>query len=64
MLLQGAIDVLKALGYSEETSDSLIFPQAANPDKDHVATVMADILIIKAELEHIFARNLGIRAKT
>ncbi|XP_064557666.1 E3 ubiquitin-protein ligase RNF31-like, partial [Zonotrichia leucophrys gambelii] len=50
--IQGGRDVLKLLGYTEESGEGLSFPPPPHgPRPQRVAAVIADVLVLRAELD-------------
>ncbi|XP_056368656.1 E3 ubiquitin-protein ligase RNF31 isoform X3 [Oenanthe melanoleuca] len=56
--IQGGRDVLKLLGYTEESGEGLSFPPPPQrPHPPRVATVTADVLVLRAELDLLQANQ-------
>ncbi len=50
--MKGALNVLKAMGYTNETGNSVEFPpEVAHPDPKRLSMVAAEILMAKLEVE-------------
>ncbi|XP_009076944.1 PREDICTED: E3 ubiquitin-protein ligase RNF31, partial [Acanthisitta chloris] len=50
--IKGGVGVLQLLGYSEQTGEGLRFPPSSEgPHGPHVASVTADVMVLRAELD-------------
>ncbi|NWI49653.1 RNF31 ligase, partial [Calyptomena viridis] len=54
----GGRGVLRLLGYTEESGEGLSFPpEVEGPDPPRVASVTADVLVLRAEMDLLLANQ-------